>query len=148
MRFLKDEYGIGGRSHALSGATHSGEDHDGKGLHYKKEGLPGCSLELGKGCQAHYLPCPERTAILPNRNRRSMTKSRLKRNWQKKMPIQAQQPEVLFPHPPFPPTVWNDNYHFLQGSFHPSITMTTPQPGFEDRDRIRSNRSPYPSGAV
>ena len=32
--FLKDEYGIGGRSHALSGATHSGEDHDGKGLHY------------------------------------------------------------------------------------------------------------------
>lgn len=35
VRFLKDEYGIGGRSHALSGATHSGEDHDGKGLHYK-----------------------------------------------------------------------------------------------------------------
>ena len=34
VRFLKDEYGIGGRSHALSGATHSGEDHDGKGLHY------------------------------------------------------------------------------------------------------------------
>ena len=31
VRFLKDEYGIGGRSHALSGATHSGEDHDGKG---------------------------------------------------------------------------------------------------------------------
>ena len=27
VRFLKDEYGIGGRSHALSGATHSGEDH-------------------------------------------------------------------------------------------------------------------------
>ncbi|WP_252192657.1 DEAD/DEAH box helicase family protein, partial [Pseudoflavonifractor sp. MCC625] len=25
VRFLKDEYGIGGRSHALSGATHSGE---------------------------------------------------------------------------------------------------------------------------
>ena len=24
VRFLKDEYGIGGRSHALSGATHSG----------------------------------------------------------------------------------------------------------------------------
>ena len=37
VRFLKDEYGIGGRSHALSGATHSGEDHDGKGLHYKKQ---------------------------------------------------------------------------------------------------------------
>ena len=40
VRFLKDEYGIGGRSHALSGATHSGENHDGKGLHYKKDGCP------------------------------------------------------------------------------------------------------------
>ena len=38
--FLKREYGIGGRSHALSGATYSGEDHDGKGLHYKKDGCP------------------------------------------------------------------------------------------------------------
>jgi len=40
VRFLKDEYGIGGRTHALSGATHSGEDHDGKGLHYKKQDCP------------------------------------------------------------------------------------------------------------
>ena len=38
--FLKREYGIGGRSHALSGATYSGEDHDGKGLHYKKQDCP------------------------------------------------------------------------------------------------------------
>lgn len=36
--FLKNEYGIGGRSHALSGANQSGEDYDGKGLHYKKAG--------------------------------------------------------------------------------------------------------------
>ncbi len=34
--FLKKEYGIGGHSHALSGATGSGEDHDGKGIRYKK----------------------------------------------------------------------------------------------------------------
>ncbi len=40
VRFLKDEYGIGGHSHALSGATFSGEDHDGKGLHYKKQDCP------------------------------------------------------------------------------------------------------------
>ena len=38
--FLKREYGIGGRSHALSGASYSGEDHDGKGLHYKKQDCP------------------------------------------------------------------------------------------------------------
>ena len=44
VRFLKDEYGIGGRSHALSGATHSGEDHDGKGLHYKKQDCPDVHL--------------------------------------------------------------------------------------------------------
>lgn len=36
VAFLRQEYGIGGRSHALSGASGSGEDHDGKGLHYKK----------------------------------------------------------------------------------------------------------------
>ncbi|MBM6888369.1 helicase SNF2, partial [Pseudoflavonifractor phocaeensis] len=38
--FLKHEYGIGGRSHALSGAMKSDEWHDGKGLHYKKDGCP------------------------------------------------------------------------------------------------------------
>ena len=38
--FLRHEYGIGGYSHALSGAGGSWEDHDGKGLHYKKGGCP------------------------------------------------------------------------------------------------------------
>ena len=38
--FLKHEYGIGGHSHALSGAMKSDESHDGKGLHYKKDGCP------------------------------------------------------------------------------------------------------------
>ena len=38
--FLRHEYGIGGHSHALSGAGGSWEDHDGKGLHYKKGGYP------------------------------------------------------------------------------------------------------------
>lgn len=33
--FLKDEYGIGGSSHAVSGASHSGEDHSGKGVSLK-----------------------------------------------------------------------------------------------------------------
>ena len=37
--WLKKEYGTGGHSHALSGATHSGEDHDSKGVRYEK---PGC----------------------------------------------------------------------------------------------------------
>lgn len=35
-KFLKDEYGIGGSSHALSGASRSHQDHSGKGISFKK----------------------------------------------------------------------------------------------------------------
>lgn len=38
--FLKNEYGIGGSSHAVSGATHSGEEHSGKGIVLKKQDCP------------------------------------------------------------------------------------------------------------
>ncbi len=44
--FLKEEYGIGGRSHAVSGASHSGEDHNSKGISLKK-GF--CRRSLGTG---------------------------------------------------------------------------------------------------
>ncbi|MBQ3591606.1 MAG: helicase SNF2, partial [Clostridia bacterium] len=36
--FLKNEYGTGGHSHALSGSTGSWEDHDSKGIRLKKSG--------------------------------------------------------------------------------------------------------------
>ena len=36
--FLKNEYGTGGHSHAISGTTGSFEDHSAKGLEYKKAG--------------------------------------------------------------------------------------------------------------
>ena len=42
--FLKKEYGIGGSSHAVSGATHSGEDHSGKGVVLKKQDCPEIQL--------------------------------------------------------------------------------------------------------
>lgn len=35
--FLKDEYGNGGYSHALSGSSYSQQDHDAKGIVYKKK---------------------------------------------------------------------------------------------------------------
>ncbi|MDD3524280.1 MAG: class I SAM-dependent methyltransferase, partial [Candidatus Cloacimonetes bacterium] len=38
MDFLKHEYGTGGHSHACSGATHSGQEHDAKGVAYTKSG--------------------------------------------------------------------------------------------------------------
>ena len=46
--FLKSEYGIGGHSHALSGAGGSWEDHDGKGLRYRKDGCPDVLLSWEK----------------------------------------------------------------------------------------------------
>ena len=42
--FLKKEYGVGGSSHAVPGATHSGEDHSGKGIVLKKQDCPEIQL--------------------------------------------------------------------------------------------------------
>ena len=42
--FLKDEYGIGGHSHAVSGASHSSEEHSGKGISLKKQDCPEIQL--------------------------------------------------------------------------------------------------------
>ncbi len=41
---LKREYGIGGRSHALGGSDGAWEDHDSKGIRYKKTGCPDVRL--------------------------------------------------------------------------------------------------------
>ena len=42
--FLRKEYGIGGSSHAVSVASHSGEDHSGKGVVLKKQDCPEIQL--------------------------------------------------------------------------------------------------------
>ena len=46
--FLKDEYGIGGRSHAVSGASHSDESHDSRGIVLKKAGCANVELSWTK----------------------------------------------------------------------------------------------------
>lgn len=46
--FLKQEYGIGGRSHALSGADHSSEDHSTKGIRLTKGGCAPVELNWTK----------------------------------------------------------------------------------------------------
>ena len=46
--FLKDEYGIGGRSHAVSGASHSDESHDSRGIVLKKAGCANAELSWTK----------------------------------------------------------------------------------------------------
>jgi len=42
--FLKNEYGTGGHTHALSGSDNSGEDHDAKGIIYTKGGCDNVHL--------------------------------------------------------------------------------------------------------
>lgn len=46
--FLKQEYGAGGRSHALSNADGSDESHSGKGIRYQKRGCPEVRLTWQK----------------------------------------------------------------------------------------------------
>jgi N12 class adenine-specific DNA methylase len=46
--FLKQEYGIGGRSHALSGADHSSEEHSAKGIKLTKGGCTPVELNWTK----------------------------------------------------------------------------------------------------
>ena len=46
--FLKDEYGIGGRSHAVSGASHSDESHDSRGITLKKADCANVELSWTK----------------------------------------------------------------------------------------------------
>ena len=46
--FLKEEYGVGGRSHAISGSNTSWENHDPKGLQLQKQGCPTVILSWTK----------------------------------------------------------------------------------------------------
>ncbi|MDD3822208.1 MAG: SNF2-related protein [Sphaerochaetaceae bacterium] len=49
--FLKEEYGWGGHSHAVSGATGSYENHDGKGIKLQKRGCEDVQLSWNKVAQ-------------------------------------------------------------------------------------------------
>ena len=93
VRFLKDEYGIGGRSHALSGATHSGEDHDGKGLHYKKQDCPDVHLNWEKVAK-HITSLVQKGRYLTEQEQAQYDKIQAEKELAEEDAIQAQQPEV------------------------------------------------------
>ena len=93
VRFLKDEYGIGGRSHALSGATHSGEDHDGKGLHYKKQDCPDVHLNWEKVAKRITL-LVQKGRYLTEQEQAQYDKIQAEKELAEEDAIQAQQPEV------------------------------------------------------
>ena len=92
VRFLKDEYGIGGRSHALSGATHSGEDHDGKGLHYKKQDCPDVHLNWEKVAK-RITSLVQKGRYLTEQEQAQYDKHQAEKELAEKDAIQAQQPD-------------------------------------------------------
>ena len=51
--FLKKEYGIGGRTHAVSRESGSYEDHGSKGIVLKKNGCADIQMNWNKGRFAH-----------------------------------------------------------------------------------------------
>nr|WP_288863752.1 hypothetical protein [uncultured Megasphaera sp.] len=73
--FLKDEYGIGGHSHAVSGAMGSDEWHDAKGLKLQKMIVMMCFL-LGQVLQSISTSCFLKIFIL--KKRKQKTSQRLK----------------------------------------------------------------------
>ena len=91
--FLKDEYGIGGRSHALSGATHSGEDHDGKGLHYKKQDCPDVHLNWEKVAK-RITSLVQKGRYLTEQEQAQYDKIQAEKDLAEEDAIQAQQPEI------------------------------------------------------
>ena len=93
VRFLKDEYGIGGRSHALSGATHSGEDHDGKGLHYKKQDCPDVHLNWEKVAK-RITSLVQKGRYLTEQEQAQYDKIQAEKDLAEEDAIQAQQPEI------------------------------------------------------
>ena len=93
VRFLKDEYGIGGRSHALSGATHSGEDHDGKGLHYKKQDCPDVHLNWEKVAK-RITSLVQKERYLTEQEQAQYDKIQSEKELAEEDAIQTQQPEV------------------------------------------------------
>ena len=93
VRFLKDEYGIGGRSHALSGATHSGEDHDGKGLHYKKQDCPDVHLNWEKVAK-RITSLVQKGRYLTEQEQAQYDKIQAGKDLAEEDAIQAQQPEI------------------------------------------------------
>ena len=93
VRFLKDEYGMGGRTHALSGATHSGEDHDGKGLHYKKQDCPDVHLNWEKVAK-RITSLIQKGRYLTEQEQAQYDKLQAEKELAEEDAIQAQQPEV------------------------------------------------------
>ena len=87
--FLKDEYGIGGRSHAVSGASHSDESHDSRGIVLKKAGCANVELSWTK-VAARIDALIQKDRFLSPREKERYAQLQLEKEAERELPTQAQ----------------------------------------------------------
>ena len=87
--FLKDEYGIGGRSHAVSGASHSDESHDSRGIVLKKAGCANAELSWTK-VAARIDALIQKDRFLSPREKERYAQLQREKEAERELPTQAQ----------------------------------------------------------
>ena len=89
VAFLKDEYGIGGRSHAVSGASHSGENHDSRGITLKKADCANVELSWTK-VAARIDALIQKDRFLSPREKERYAQLQREKEAERELPTQAQ----------------------------------------------------------
>ena len=87
--FLKDEYGMGGRSHAVSGASHSDESHDSRGIVLKKAGCANVELSWTK-VAARIDSLIQKDRFLSPREKERYAQLQREKEAERELPTQAQ----------------------------------------------------------
>ena len=87
--FLKDEYGIGGRSHAVSGASNSDESHDSRGIVLKKAGCANVELSWTK-VAARIDALIQKDRFLSPREKERYAQLQREKEAERELPTQAQ----------------------------------------------------------
>ena len=87
--FLKDEYGIGGRSHAVSGASHSDESHNSRGIVLKKAGCANVELSWTK-VAARIDSLIQKDRFLSPREKARFEQLQREKEAERELPTQAQ----------------------------------------------------------
>ena len=87
--FLKDEYGIGGRSHAVSGASHSDESHNSRGIVLKKADCANVELSWTK-VAARIDSLIQKDRFLSPREKERYAQLQREKEAERELPTQAQ----------------------------------------------------------
>ena len=87
--FLKDEYGTGGHTHAVSGASGSYEDHSAKGITLKKAGCANVELSWTK-VAARIDSLIQKDRFLSPREKERYAQLQQEKETERELPVQAQ----------------------------------------------------------